>query len=110
MSTQFRPLEIPPGVVAKSTKQMSSTNWSEVNLMRWVEGQMGPVGGRRDSAHQQRGLRLRLRLPLPSDPRLVRPHRGLPYRLLVRGHLYVDIGGVLIEITPCCGRRLASRL
>ena len=45
MSTQFRPLEIPPGVVAKATKQQRSSNWAEVNLMRWVEGQMAPVGG-----------------------------------------------------------------
>ena len=45
MSTQFRPLEIPPGCVSNPTKQMRSTNWAEVNLMRWVEGQLAPVGG-----------------------------------------------------------------
>ena len=31
MSSQFRPLEIPPGVVATATKKMRSTAWSEVN-------------------------------------------------------------------------------
>ena len=24
---------------------MRSTNWSEVNLVRWVEGQLAPIGG-----------------------------------------------------------------
>ena len=45
MSSQFRPLEIPPGVVSKPTKQQRSSNWAEVNLFRWVEGLMAPVGG-----------------------------------------------------------------
>ena len=45
MSTQFRPLEIPAGVVAKATKQLRSTNWSGAHMMRWVEGEMQPVGG-----------------------------------------------------------------
>ena len=45
MSTAFKPIEIPPGVVAKPTKQMRSTAWAEVNLMRWVESRLTPVGG-----------------------------------------------------------------
>jgi hypothetical protein len=45
MSTQFRPLQIPPGVVAMPTKKMSSSNWAEVNLVRWREGQLTPIGG-----------------------------------------------------------------
>ena len=45
LSTQFRPLEIPLGVVAKATKQVRSTNWAEAHLMRWVEAKMVPVGG-----------------------------------------------------------------
>lgn len=45
MSSQFKPLQIPPGVVAMPTKNMSSSNWAEVNLMRWVEGEMQPIGG-----------------------------------------------------------------
>ena len=45
MSTPFRPIEIPPGVVAMATKKMRSSNWAEVNLCRWVEGQLAPIGG-----------------------------------------------------------------
>ena len=51
MSTPFRPLEIPPGVVATATKKMRSTAWSEVNLVRWVEGQLAPVGGQAQYAY-----------------------------------------------------------
>ena len=45
MSTPFQPIEIPPGVVATATKKMRSSNWSEVNFMRWREGQLTPMGG-----------------------------------------------------------------
>jgi hypothetical protein len=45
MSTPFKPIQIPPGVVALPTKKMRSSNWSEVNFMRWREGQLMPMGG-----------------------------------------------------------------
>ena len=64
MSTQFRPLEIPPGVVAKATKQQRSTNWAEVNLMRWVENQMAPVGG-------QSQFEFHIRQPVQEDSLMV---------------------------------------
>jgi hypothetical protein len=44
MSTKFQPIEIPPGVVSKPTKNMRSSAWAEVNLMRWIEGELQPVG------------------------------------------------------------------
>lgn len=45
MSTAFRPIEIPPGVVSTPTKKMRSSNWAEVNFIRWREGQLMPMGG-----------------------------------------------------------------
>ena len=45
MSTPLKPIEIPPGVVSTPTKKMRSSNWSEVNLVRWREGQLMPMGG-----------------------------------------------------------------
>ena len=45
MTTAFKPLTLPPGVVATATKKMSSTNYAEVNMVRWVEGQLAPIGG-----------------------------------------------------------------
>ena len=45
MSTKFSPLTLPPGVVATATKKMQSTNYAEVNMVRWTEGQLSPMGG-----------------------------------------------------------------
>jgi hypothetical protein len=93
MSTPFRPIEIPPGVVAKPTKQMNSTAWSEVNLMRWVEGQLSPVGGQSSYSYT-----------FASRCRRIHGWYDLNriYRIayLCEQHLYVDQGGVLTDISP----------
>jgi hypothetical protein len=93
MSTQFRPLEIPPGVVAMATKQMRSSNWSEVNLMRWVEGQMSPVGGQAQYNYS-----------FASRCKLIHGWYDLNdiYHIayLCEENLYVDVGGTLYDITP----------
>src|SRR4249919_1094358 len=52
MSTPFKPLELPPGVVATATKKMRSSNWSEVNLVRWRESQLMPMGGQAKLSRQ----------------------------------------------------------
>ena len=39
------PLSIPPGVYRNGTELDSSGRWYDVNLVRWVEGMMRPVGG-----------------------------------------------------------------
>jgi hypothetical protein len=93
MSTQFRPLEIPAGVVAKATKQQRSTNWAEVNLMRWVEGQMSPVGGQSQ-------------FNFTFASRCKKIHgwfdRNSVYHVayLCEANLYVVTGGALIDISP----------
>ena len=96
MSTQFRPLEIPPGVVAKPTKQMKSSQWAEVNLMRWVEGQLSPVGGQSQYAYT-----------FASRCKAVHGFFDLNavYHIayLCEQHLYVDTGGTLTDITPTGG-------
>ena len=93
MSTQFRPLEIPAGVVAKPTKQMRSTAWSEVNLMRWRESEMEPVGGQTQFNYS-----------FASRVKRVHGWYGLDgvYRIayLCEANLYVDTGGVLTDISP----------
>ena len=96
MSTQFRPLAIPPGVVATPTKKMRSSNWAEVNLCRWVEGQLAPIGGQ---AQYDYGFASRCRAV----------HQwydlgGILYiAYLCETNIYVDIGGTLTEITPVDG-------
>jgi hypothetical protein len=93
MSSQFKPLEIPPGVVAKPTKQMRSTNWAEVNLMRWVEGQLTPVGGQ-----------LAYIYSFASRCKLIHSWYDLNQvhyvAYLCESNLYVDIGGQLYDISP----------
>jgi hypothetical protein len=93
LSTQFRPLEIPPGVVAKPTKSMNSSNWSEVNLVRWVEGQLTPIGGQSQYSYS-----------FASRVKRIHGWYGLDdiYRIayLTEGNLYVDEAGTLTEISP----------
>ena len=45
MSTAFKPLEIPPGVVALVDEEATFEQLGEVNLVRWREGQLMPMGG-----------------------------------------------------------------
>jgi hypothetical protein len=96
VSTAFKPLEIPPGVVAKPTKQMRSSNWSEVNLVRWREGQMAPVGGQAQYNYS-----------FASRCKLIHGWYGLDsvYHIayLCETNLYVDTGGGLTDITPAGG-------
>jgi hypothetical protein len=93
MSTKFQPLEIPPGVVAKATKKMRSSNWAEVNCVRWTEGQLSPIGGQ---AQYNYSFASRCRR-VHSWYDLDQVHH-IAY--LCEGHLYVDTGGTLTDISP----------
>ena len=96
MSTQFRPLEIPAGVVAKATKQQRSSNWAEVHLMRWVEGKMSPVGGQ-----SQYGFTFASRCKrIHGWFDLVQIYH---IAFLCEEHLYVLTGGTLTDVTPVDG-------
>ena len=96
MSGQFQPIEIPPGVVSKATKNVRSSNWSEVNLVRWVEGQLAPVGGQQ-----------RYPYVFASRCRAIHGWYDLAgfFRVayVCEQHVYVDTEGTLIEITPSGG-------
>jgi hypothetical protein len=96
MSTPFKPLEIPPGVVAKPTKQMRSSNWAEVNLMRWVDGQMSPIGGQAQYAYV-----FATRCKAVHGWCDLNSVHYIAY--LCEANLYVDIGGTLFDITPAGG-------
>jgi hypothetical protein len=96
MSTKFVPIEIPPGVVANPTKRMRSSNWAQVNLMRWVEGELQPVGGQSQYTYT-------------FASRCKRIHgwydlAGVYHVAYVcEQHVYVDTLGTLVEITPAGG-------
>jgi hypothetical protein len=101
MSTKFVPLEIPPGVVALPTKQMKSSNWAEVNLCRWVEGQLSPVGGQAQYTDMVDGVE---NYQFASRCKAIHGWYGLDgvYRIayLCEANLYVDVGGELSDISP----------
>jgi hypothetical protein len=96
VSTQFKPLSIPPGVVATATKQMSSTNYAAVNMVRWVEGRLSPVGGQAKYNYQ-----------FASRCKAIHGWYGLDeiyyIAYLCESNLYIDTGGVIFDITPADG-------
>ena len=94
MSTKFFPLQIPPGVVATPTKKIRSSNWAEVNLVRWTQGQLAPVGGQSQ-----------YNFTFASRCKAIHSWydlNGIFYTAyLCEQHLYVDDGGgVLKDISP----------
>src|SRR5580704_829331 len=104
MSSQFRPIQIPPGVVAMPTKKMSSSNWAEVNLVRWREQQLTPMGGQArivqptgasgSYTFASRCKKIHSWFDLTSQYHIA---------YLCERHLYVDTGGTLTDITPTGG-------
>ena len=96
MSTQFRPLQIPPGVVATPTKKMSSSNWAEVNLVRWREQLLMPIGGMQKYPYTfaSRCKKIHTWFGLDGVQRIA---------YLCETNLYVDAGGTLTDITPAGG-------
>ena len=102
MSTGFKPIEIPPGVVSTATKKMRSSNWQEVNLVRWRESQLMPMGGQAQLIN-----------PDGSDYRFASRCKKIhgwfdltgQYHIayLCQQHLYIDTGGTLTDSTPVGG-------
>lgn len=88
------PVEIPPGVVTKPTKAGNSSNWREVNLLRWSGGVMQPVDPWEKIGYTN---------PL-SDVRAIHSWHDNTNRLwtafLCNGHLYVEYNGNLVNISP----------
>ena len=101
MSTNFQPLTLPPGVVATATKKMQSTNYAEVNMVRWVEGQLAPIGGQTRYTNIVDGVET---YQFASPCKRIHGWYGLDgvYRIayLCQANLYVDVGGDLIDISP----------
>jgi hypothetical protein len=104
MSTAFQPLQIPPGVVALPTKKMQSSNWSEVNFIRWREGQLTPMGGQAQLTNVVAGVE---QYKFASRCKAIHGWYGLDgqYHIayLSETNLYVDTGGALTDITPAGG-------
>jgi hypothetical protein len=91
-------------VVAKPTKRMRSSNWSEVNMLRWREGKMMPMGGQAQLAQSTGAAGT---YQFASKCRKIHGWFDLnsEYHIayLCETNLYVDTGGVLYDITPAGG-------
>jgi len=96
MTSNFKPLTLPPGVVAQATKKMNSTSYAEVNMVRWVEGQLAPIGGQSKYNYQ-----------FASRCKAVHGFYDLDenYHIayLCEANIYIDTGGSIFEITPVDG-------
>lgn len=103
---ELQPLELPAGVVAMPTKRMRSSNWSEVNAVRWTEGQMMPIGGQEKIIFYASAGNP-IATPFASRIRKIHPWSDLQGRqciaYLCETNVYVDLQGTLIEITPTGG-------
>lgn len=104
MSTPFKPIQIPPGVAAMATKKMQSSNWSEVNMVRWREGQLTPMGGQAQFTNVVGGVE---QYQFASRCKAIHGWYDLAgtYHIayLCETNLYVDTGGTLVDITPAGG-------
>ena len=96
MSGQFRPIQIPPGVVAQPTKNVMSSNWAEVNMVRWIEGELQPIGGQSQYTYV-----------FASRCRMIHGWYDLAgaywIAYVCERNVYVDNGQGLVEITPSGG-------
>jgi hypothetical protein len=92
------PIEFPPGVTNLASKNAKIVNWRESNLVRWDNGTtLRPVGGWE-----------KFNLPPFTDP-VRKMHRWADNNsrqytaYLCEQHCYVEIEGVLTDITPAGG-------
>lgn len=103
MTSGLTPVEIPPGVVATPTKKMQSSNYSEVNMIRWIGGRLAPVGGQAPLAYT-----------FASRCRAVHSWIDLDgtYHVayICEQNIYVDTAGSLVEVTPAGGLNVPASL
>jgi len=89
------PINIPPGVFRNGTELQSAGRWYDVNLVRWTEGAMEPVGGweKRNTTALTGKARSLLAWKTNSDVRLM--------AIGTSSKLYaVTQSNVLVDITP----------
>lgn len=91
-------IELPPGVVDRRSLRSNQANWSEVNLVRWSDGDMFPVGGWEAFAYPDTASPIRNIHKWTSND----GHQITAY--LCESHCYIDMGdSVLVDITPVGG-------
>jgi hypothetical protein len=92
------PIEFPPGVTNLASKNAKVTNWREAHLIRWDEGiTMRPVLGWEKFVLATPASRIR------KMHRWMSNANTLYTAYLCEQHCYVEIDGVLVDITPVGG-------
>lgn len=87
-------LDIPPGVYRNGTKYQAGNRWYDVNLVRWIDGTMMPVGGwQKFSTSAITGVCRGLFAWRDNQAR-----KWLA--IGTHSRLYVHDGGALVNITP----------
>lgn len=88
------PIQLPPGVVAKPTPAENSAFWREVNLVRWDNDVMLPVGGWANSGLTGPTYNIRaIHSWVTADG-----NEWTAY--LTEGELFVEIAGELYDVSP----------
>lgn len=91
------PIDLPPGVVNVASSKKKTANWREVNLVRWDNNTMRPVGGWEAVDYTAFASRHRASHKwIANDGRSYIAH-------LCEEHCYVDSSGDLLDITPIDG-------
>lgn len=92
------PVEFPPGVTTLASKNAKITNWREAHLIRWDNGTtLRPVGGWERLSIGPFASRLRkMHRWISNDNIVLRAY-------LCEQHCYVELSGVLTDITPTGG-------
>lgn len=90
-------IQLPPGVAFSASKARKSASWREVNLMRWDEGTMLPIGGWQSISMSGFASRIR------KIHRWMANDNTLYTAYLCEQHCYVEIKSALVDITPVGG-------
>lgn len=89
------PISIPPGVYRNGTELQSAGRWYDVNLVRWTEGAMEPVGGWEVRAISALTGKARSLLTWKTNSNIRLMAAGTPSKLYA-----VTQSNVLVDITP----------
>lgn len=92
------PIQFPPGVTNLASKNAKIVNWRESNLVRWHEGTLKPVGGWEKQIYTSNFVGKIRKMHRWSDNSNV-----IYTAYLTETNVYVEIDGVLTDITPVGG-------
>lgn len=99
MAQNFAPFTLPPGIVKPASNALAQGRWNDANFVRWVDGRLAPVAGWEKLALTGTfASKIRQILTWSDNSGIIRT------AILCEANLYyVDVGGVINDITPAGG-------